>query len=189
MNNAKLLHINSSGRFQGSVTRDTSEAVVTYLKEETPNLDVIQRDLAMGLPFVDESWIQANFTKPEERSESQKEILDFSDQLVAELQEAEHILIASPIYNFSIPAVLKAWVDQIARANLTFCYTDKGPVGLLKNKKATVVMASGGVPIGSDMDMASPYLKHALSFVGITDVTVLDANSLTKNTIKGLFKA
>ena len=105
-------------------------------------------------------------------------MLGFSNELVAELENAEHIVIASPIYNFSIPATLKAWVDLIARVGLTFRYTDNGPVGLLENKKATVVMASGGVPIGSDMDMASSYLKFALAFIGISNVNIIDASQI-----------
>ncbi len=177
MNQQKLLHINSSGRYQGSVTRQISDSVITQLQKSDSQLEVIHRDLSAGLPFVDEPWIEANFTATEERSIDQKETLGFSDSLVAELQHANHIVIASPIYNFSIPAVLKAWVDQIARANLTFYYTDKGPVGLLENKKATLVMASGGVPIESEMDLATPYLKQALAFTGISDVTVIDAST------------
>lgn len=178
MKSQKLLHINSSGRFRGSMTRKVSDVLVTYLKQENPNLEIIDRDLAAGLPFVDESWINANFTAPNQRSDDQKETLHFSDHLVAEIQESEHLILAAPIYNFSIPAVLKAWIDQIARANLTFHYTETGPVGLLKGKKATVVMASGGVPIGSELDMASPYIKQALAFVGITDVKIVDASTV-----------
>ncbi len=81
---------------------------------------------------------------------------------MSELKNADHIVIGSPVYNFSIPAALKARVDLIARAGLTFRYSDNGPIDLLENKKATIVMASGGVPIGSEMDMTSNYLKFAL---------------------------
>ena len=189
MNTQTLLQVNSSGRFQDSVTRQVSDMLVTHLKQSNPELEIIDRDLAGGLPFVDEPWINANFTDPVERNESQKEVLSFSDKLVGELQRAEHIVIASPIYNFSIPAVLKAWVDQIARAKLTFHYTDTGPVGLLANKKATVIMASGGVPIGSEMDMASPYIKQALSFVGITDVALIDAATVNSDNVATILKA
>ena len=189
MNTQKLLHINSSGRFNGSVTREVSDRLVTYLKQQDSELEIIDRDLAAGLPFVDESWIQANFTAPEERTDIQKDTLGFSDGLVAEIQNSQHIVIASPIYNFSIPAVLKAWVDQIARANLTFHYTETGPVGLLSNKKATVVMASGGVPIGSEMDMASPYIKFALAFIGITDTKIIDATKVNSDNFTDIFEA
>ncbi len=106
--------------------------------------------------------------------------LALSDSLVADLQEASHIVIASPIYNFSVPAVLKAWIDMVARARVTFRYTENGPEGLLKGKKAYLVIASGGVPLGSDMDYASTYLRHVMGFLGIDDVTLVNANELAQ---------
>jgi len=176
-----ILQINSSSRYNDSITRQVAELVVNNLS--TKKTTIINRDLAKGLPFIDEQWISANFTAPEDRTNEHKATLSFSDSLVSELQQAQHIVIASPIYNFSLPAVLKAWVDLIARARLTFQYTENGPEGLLKNKKAYVVIASGGVPVGSAMDFSSPYLKQALAFVGITDITIIDANNidLTRN--------
>ncbi len=178
MNTTNILQINSSGRYEGSITRQVSDLVVKTLKENNTSPESINRDVATGLPFVNEAWINSNFTAADERTEEQKEVLGFSNELVAELESADHIVIASPIYNFSIPATLKAWIDLIARAGLTFRYTENGPVGLLKNKKATIVMASGGVPIGSEMDMASGYLKFALGFVGISDVNIIDATTI-----------
>ena len=189
MSNKTILQINSSGRKSGSLTRQVSDLVVSKLSKNNPELMVNQRDLATGLPFVDEQWIDANFTDPEQRSHTHNETLCFSDDLVKELQQAEHIVIASPIYNFSIPAVLKAWIDMVARAKLTFEYTANGPVGLLQNKKAILVMASGGVPIGSDWDYASGYLKHALGFLGITDVTVIDATKINLDATDNLSEA
>lgn len=171
-----ILHINSSGRYSDSITRQVSELVVEHLKESATLQKVIKRDVAVGVPFINEVWINSNFTAPEERTEEQKTALSFSDELVAELKKSDYIVMATPIYNFSIPAVLKAWIDLIARAGLTFSYTENGPVGLLENKKAIVVMASGGVPIGSEMDMASGYLKFVLGFIGIHDVTIIDAS-------------
>lgn len=189
MNTANILQINSSGRHEGSITRHVSDLVVKTLKGSNTSLESINRDVALGLPFVNEAWINSNFTAADERTEEQKEVLGFSNELVAELENADHIVIASPIYNFSIPATLKAWIDLIARAGLTFRYTENGPVGLLENKKATIVMASGGVPIGSEMDMASNYLKLALGFVGITDVTILDATTINAADDEGMQKA
>jgi FMN-dependent NADH-azoreductase len=109
------------------------------------------------------------------RSDTQVAELAVSDALVAELEAADVIVIGAPIYNFSIPAVLKAWIDMVARAGVTFRYGEDGPEGLLNNKKAYVVMASGGVPIGSAMDFASPYLRHLLGFIGIHDVEFISA--------------
>ncbi len=95
-------------------------------------------------------------------------------------------MIGIPIYNFNIPAVLKAWIDMVARVKLTFEYTANGPVGLLKDKKAFLAFSSGGVPIGSEMDFASNYMKHVLSFIGITDVTVVDASKFNLAEDSGL---
>jgi FMN-dependent NADH-azoreductase len=174
MTNKTILHVNSSGRYQGSISREISELVVGQLSQQHLEHKIIERDVAKGLPFIDAAWINANFTPDENRSEEDKIALAQSDALVEEIMQADHIVIAAPIYNFGIPAALKAWIDLIARARLTFKYTENGPVGLVTNTKATLVMASGGVPIESEMDLATKYLKQALSFIGITDVTVVD---------------
>ncbi|WP_196140942.1 FMN-dependent NADH-azoreductase [Aliikangiella sp. G2MR2-5] len=178
MSTNNILLVNSSGRYQGSLTRNVSARLVEELQAEDSSQTLIERDLATGLPFIDEQWIGANFTAPEERDKEHKERLSFSDSLVKELQDAEHIVIASPVYNFSVPAVLKAWIDLVARARLTFRYTENGPEGLLRNKKAYLVMASGGVPIGSEADLATRYLKQVMGFIGIDDVTVIDATKV-----------
>ena len=174
-NNALIVH--SSGRNQDSVTRRITGEVAAQLKTQYPELAFKELDLAQGMPFVNEQWIGANFTSAEQRSAEQHVALEQSDALVSELQMADWLIIGSPIYNFSVPAVLKAWVDQVARAKLTFRYTEQGPEGLLKNKKALLVMASGGVTIGSEMDFATPYLQQMMGFLGIKDVQVLDANN------------
>ncbi|MCX4188257.1 FMN-dependent NADH-azoreductase [Methylophaga sp. OBS4] len=177
MTTQTILHLNSSGRYQGSVTRDLSLQLVEQLAQQT-GLSINSRDLASGLPFIDEQWINANFTDPEVRTEADRAALALSDNLVAELQQASHLVIAVPIYNFSVPSVLKAWIDLVARARLTFRYTENGPEGLLKGKKAYLVIASGGVPVGSEVDFASRYLQQIMTFLGIDDVTVIDAASL-----------
>lgn len=178
MKQQTILQINSNGRFKGSITRQLSNLLVQQLKAKHTELNLINRELATGLPFIDEQWIGANFTAPEKRNHSHKEILSFSDELVNELKQSKYIVIAAPIYNFSIPAVLKAWIDLVARTALTFRYTNNGPEGLLENKKAFIVIASGGVPIGSEMDFASTYLKQVLAFIGITDTTIIDASTI-----------
>lgn len=170
------LIINSSGRNKDSLTRQLTARVLQNIKHQHPGVTVTERDLAGGMPFVSEQWIGANFTAADQRSADQLKTLDDSDILVAELQRADWIIIGSPIYNFGVPAVLKAWVDQVARAQLTFRYTEQGPEGLLNNKQAILAMASGGVPIGSAMDFATPYLQQVMGFLGITDVQVLDAS-------------
>lgn len=176
MNNTILL-INSSSRIQGSVTRDISAQLVQQLQHQT-GLSTTERDLAGGITFIDEQWVGANFTDPAERSLQQEAVLAESDRLIEELKQASHIVIAAPIYNFSVPAVVKAWIDQVARARVTFRYTENGPEGLLKGKKAYLVIASGGVPLGSEVDFASSYLRHVMGFLGIDDVTLVNANEL-----------
>lgn len=170
-----ILEISASGRRQGSVTRRLTGELGTALLENIADADIVRRDLADGISFVDEDWIGANFTAAEERSLEQRAALSESDALVDELQSANIVVIGMPIYNFGVPAALKAWVDMITRARLTFRYTDNGPVGLLRGKKAYVVAASGGVAIDSDMDFATPYLRRALRFVGIEDIDVIAA--------------
>lgn len=171
-----LLRINASGRREGSITRGLADEFIRALGEKRSIAKVVVRDLADGIPFVDDAWINANFTPPEDRSTAQSATLAFSDAIVAELEAADVIVIAAPIYNFSIPASLKAWIDQIARARRTFQYTENGPVGLLKNKRAVIITASGGVEIGSPYDFATGYLRHVLSFIGVTDVSMVAAD-------------
>jgi len=178
MSNTILL-VNSSSRIDGSVTRAISAQLVDQLARQH-DINVVQRDLTEGMSFIDEQWVGANFTDPDARTDAQKAALAFSDSLIDELEQASHIVIAAPIYNFGVPAVLKAWVDQVARARGTFRYTENGPEGLLKDKKAYLVVASGGVPLGSEVDFASSYLRHVLGFLGIDDVTLVNANELNR---------
>lgn len=173
-----ILHIASSGRNNGSVSRGLASDFLSALDDAGLRAGLVERDLNNGVAFVDEDWINANFTPPEERSADQSARLDYSDQLVAELKAADLIVISTPIYNFSVPAALKAWIDQIARARVTFQYTENGPVGLLENKRAVLAVASGGTEVGSDYDFAVGYLKHILGFIGITDVSVIAADRL-----------
>lgn len=176
----QVLEVSSSGRNGESVSRRLTGELIDALEAREGRLSVTRRDLSQGIPLVDERWINANFTPDEERTAEQRETLAASDALVAELQAADIVVIGSPIYNFGVPAALKAWVDMIARARLTFRYTANGPEGLLKGKKAYVVIASGGVPVDSPADFATPYLRQALRFVGITDVEVIAADQLNK---------
>ena len=176
-----ILHIDASARFEGSISRTLSADLVAALEDRHAGARVVRRDLAGGLPLIDADWIGANFTPAEARTAAQRETLALSDELVGELAAADAIVIGAPIYNFSLPAVLKAWIDLTARARLTFRYTEKGPEGLLKGKKAYVVVPSGGVPVGSAVDFATPYLRHALGFVGITDVEFIGARGADRD--------
>lgn len=173
-----ILEVSASGRRADSVSRMLSADIIDALETRHGTVSVTRRDLADGIGLVDEDWINANFTATEDRTGGQRGRLAESDALVAELQEADVVVIGAPVYNFGIPAALKAWVDMIARARVTFRYTGNGPEGLLKGKKAFVVVASGGVPVGSPVDFVTPYLRHVLHFVGINDVEIVAADQL-----------
>lgn len=170
-----ILEIAASGRKADSLTRQLSQDLIDALASQHEVFSHQQRDLADGVEIIDEEWINANFTPVEDRTPAQQQRLSNSDDLVAELKAADIVVIGAPVYNFGVPAALKAWVDLIARARLTFRYTEDGPVGLLENKKAYLVVASGGVEVDSPVDFATPYLRQALRFVGITDIEVISA--------------
>lgn len=170
------LHIDSSARTEGSVTRDLTATIVTRIGG-----DVIRRDLKDALPQITEDWVAANFTPADQRDDVQRDTLALSDTLVEELKAADTIVIGLPLYNFGVPAALKAWIDLVARAGLTFKYTETGPVGLLDGKRAIVAVATGGVPVGSTMDFATNYIRHVLGFIGITDVEVIAADRVVAN--------
>ena len=173
-----VLQVDASGRYDGSNTRALAGDLIARI-DETDGVDrVIERDVAKGVEFVDQDWIGATFTAEEERTETQKQRLAGSDELVNELFDADVLVIATPIYNFGPPAALKAWIDQVARARKTFAYTETGPVGLVHGKKAYLVITSGGVAVDSDYDFTTGYLRHFLGFIGITDVTVIAADRL-----------
>ncbi|MEO9468310.1 NAD(P)H-dependent oxidoreductase [Parasphingorhabdus sp.] len=167
-----ILRIDASARNQGSTSRALTDALIDKLSPES----VVVRDLSQPLPFVTEGWIGANFTDESDRSDEQREILALSDQLVEELVAADILVLGVPVYNFGVPAALKAWIDLIARARKTFRYTETGPVGMLTGKKAYIALASGGTEIGSEIDFASGYLRHILSFIGVEDVTFIAAD-------------
>ncbi len=173
---ATVLRIDASMRKDGSVTRSLADRLLKRLTEIGAAGAVQHRDLADGAPKpVAAAWIGANFTAADERSADQQDVLAESDALVEELKRADTVVITVPIYNFGVPAALKAWVDQVARARVTFKYTENGPVGLLDGKKAYLVVASGGTPVESEIDFATGYMKHILGFIGIHDVTVIGA--------------
>lgn len=163
-----VLLIQSSVRGDASVSRDLASAVADRLGGAS-----VVRDVAAGLPLIDAAWTAANFTPKAERTPEQAAALALSDSLIAELRAADVIVIGAPTYNFSIPAGLKSWIDQIARAGETFRYGDGGPEGLLTGKRAIIAASSGGTPFGSEIDFNTRYLRHMLAFVGITRVEVV----------------
>lgn len=170
-----LLVVETSPRGENSISRNMTRRFVSQWQAAHPGESVTVRDLTeTNLPFVTAPWLQAYFTSPEHQSEEMKNELRLSDQLVEELLAAEHIAIATPVYNYNVPAALKAWIDHIVRKGKTLGFDG---TGLVTGRKATVLLASGGVyapdsPI-RHMDIASQYLRLVLGVIGITDVTVV----------------
>lgn len=169
-----ILRVDGSARTEGSVSRALTDRIIARFD----TADVTVRDLATPLPQIDEGWVSANFTPAEQRTPAQAQTLALSDELVQELRAADVVVLGVPVYNFSVPAALKAWIDLIARAGETFAYTEAGPQGLLTGKRAIVALASGGTEIGSDIDFAGRYVRHMLNFIGISDVEFISADQL-----------
>lgn len=177
MNN--ILYITASIRSDAeSISRGLGQSIVDGLAAKS-GASVTTRDLAANdLPYVSAERFGANLTPAADRTPEQAELAAIADALIAELQAADTIVIASPIYNFGPPAVLKAWADLVARVGTTFRYTANGPEGLLTGKKAYLAIASGGTPVGADFDYMSRWLTFFLGFLGITDVAIVAADGI-----------
>lgn len=177
---ATLLQIDSSGLSDASITRRLSAHYAEKWKEAHPNGKIIHRNLSeTNVPFATESLIFAMNTPPDKLTSAQKLLLSLPDELMKELLEADTYVIGAPMYNFSIPAILKAYIDAIVRPGLTFTFEGGKPQGLLKDKKVIVVTASGGdysqQPMKS-MDFIEPYLRTIFGFIGVTDITFVKAH-------------
>ena len=177
---ATLLHVDSSPLYERSVSRQLSAAFVQQWKSHHPGEKVIQRDLnATPLATISAEWVGAVYTPEGARSPEQKKLLALSDTLLAELEQADQYILGVPMHNFGVPSVLKLWIDQISRVGRTFSYDGGVPKGLLVGKKATFIIATGGV-YDAQTQMASfnfvePYLRSVFGFLGVTDATFLTA--------------
>ncbi|NHQ73870.1 FMN-dependent NADH-azoreductase [Roseovarius gahaiensis] len=181
-----ILHLDASPRLSDSVTRDLTSKIVS----RWPEAQVIRRDLAKTpVPQLTDAWIAANFTPADQRSPEQAAELALSDALINEVTQADTLVIGLPVYNFAPPAALKAWIDHVARAGVTFRYTENGPEGLIHGKRVILAMASGGTGAGSEIDFASTYMRHILGFVGMTDVTLVAADQMALDAETSLAKA
>ena len=178
MNNEmnEILFYKTSPKNEGSISTELGEYLVNRLSKEG-NTNVSKRQLDQ-IPFINQKIINGLYINDNEKTLEQLEALKISDAIVKDVHENDTIIISTPIYNFAAPAVLKAWADLVARLNKTFQYTDNGPVGLLKNKKAYIVVSSGGTKIGSEIDFFTPWMKFFLNFIGIKDVTFISADQL-----------
>lgn len=178
---ATILHVKSSSNIQQSFSRKIGKSAVDHLKSGNADLKVIERDLvASDIPHIGPDFIAALGTNDAAG-------LALSDELVDEVLGSDYIVIESPMYNFAIPSVLKAWIDHIVRAGRTFSYSEKGAEGLVKGKKAIVVLAKGGVYSEGPakvMDFQEPYLRAILGFIGITDIEVIRIEGVMMGTDK-----
>ena len=174
-----ILQINASARRDGSNSTRVANSIVARLQAANPGATLTLRDLAVTPhPVLDEAALGALFTPADQRSPEQAARVALDDALIAEVQAHDVIVLGVPMYNFGVPVQLKSWIDAIARAGVTFRYTENGPEGLLKGKKVYVALARGGLYRGTDNDTQVPYLKTVLGFVGLTDVNFIYAEGL-----------
>lgn len=172
-----LLVIEASPRGMSSVSHNMAAEYVDEWRRANPNGKVVQRDLTnTPLKFTDAPWLVAYFTPPDKQSTEMKDALKLSDELVEELLTADVIVIGTPVYNYNVPSVLKAWFDHVVRKGITLGFSGEG---LLKGKRCTVLLASGGVyTVGSpirDRDIATQWLRLILNVLGIENIEFVAA--------------
>ncbi|RZL04398.1 MAG: FMN-dependent NADH-azoreductase [Rubrivivax sp.] len=174
-----ILQINSSSRPDASHSSRLAATIVERLRTHQLDATVTVRDLGRApLGELDEPALQALFTPAEQRTPEQAARVAVDDAVIAELQAADVLVLGVPMYNFGVPAQLKNWIDAIARAKVTFTYTEKGPVGLLTGKKVYVALTRGGLYRNTPADTQVPYLKTVLAFLGMTDVQFVYAEGI-----------
>ena len=176
---SNVLSIESTARQQGSFSRQLTRQFISQWQAVRPGDQVTVRDLALNpVPHLDANLL-GGWMKPEaQRSADEQASLKRSDELTDEVLGADVLVLAAPMYNFAIPSTLKAWLDHVLRAGVTFKYTETGPQGLLTGKKAHVLTARGGLYAGSTTDHQEPYLRQVMAFIGIHDVTFIHAEGM-----------
>ena len=174
-----LLQIKTSLFSDNGESSRLADRFVVAWRAANPAGRVVVRDLAVEpVPHLDAERFRAFTAKPEDRTSAQSDVLRYSDALIQELKEADVVVIGVPMYNLGIPSTLKAYFDHIARAGVTFRYTERGPIGLLVGKKAFVFAARGGRYSSTPLDTQTPYLRNLLSFLGMSDVEFVYAEGL-----------
>ena len=176
---SRVLIIESSARQQDSVSRQLTQTFISQWQAAHPNDQITVRDLAVNpVPHLDINLLGGWMKPAEQRSDIEQISLERSNQLTDELLAADVLVMAAPMYNFAIPSTLKAWLDHVLRAGITFKYTDTGPQGLLTGKRAYILTARGGIHAGASSDHQEPYLRQVMAFIGIHDVTFIHAEGL-----------
>ena len=175
-----LLVINSSAAREGSVSRTLVEDAVAHLTETNPFAEVVRRDLGENpVPHLTTHTLNGVRGTPQTHAEHRAR--ELSDELIAELRDADTIVIGAPMYNFGVTTGLRSWFDYVLRAGETFSYSEAGPKGLLEGKRVIVVESRGGLYSegpASAVDFQEPYLRHLLGFIGLTDVTFVRAEKI-----------
>jgi FMN-dependent NADH-azoreductase len=175
----KILQINSSLFSDQGISSTLADEFVRRWRERDPKVQVLRRDLTTDpVPHLDSEQLTALMAPAGQRTSEQQASVDYADSLIREVQEADVLIIGLPMYNFSVPSTVKAWFDHIARAGVTFRYTENGPQGLLKDKKAYVFTTRGGLHRDTPEDSQIPFVKTFLAFIGITDVEFVYAEGL-----------
>ena len=175
-----LLQINASINNGNGQSSQLAKQFVTAFQQNHPGARVVVRDVAATepVPHLNAERFGAFITKPEERTAAQKAVVEYSDALINELKQADVVVLGLPMYNFGLPSQLKAYFDHIARAGVTFKYTEKGPAGLLTGKKVYVFAARGGIYVGTPLDTQTSYVRDFLRFLGMADVEFVYAEGL-----------
>lgn len=184
----KILHLISSPRGDASFSTKLGDAIIQKLKSANPGASVKMHNLTnTPFPHLEEVHLHSFFTPVEQRTPAQISAIKHSDDAIAEINDADILVISVPMYNFGIHSTLKAWIDHIARAGVTFAYTENGPVGLIKNKRAYLAIATGGIyseGAYKSYDFTEPYLRTVLGFIGISDVMTFRVEGLNIPEVK-----
>ncbi|ATR82288.1 FMN-dependent NADH-azoreductase [Pseudomonas sp. HLS-6] len=176
---SRVLIIESSARQNDSISRQLTRDFIAQWQSAHPTDAITVRDLAANpVPHLDETLLGGWMKPQEQRSAEELKALQRSNELTDELLAADVLVMAAPMYNFTIPSTLKAWLDHVLRAGITFKYTETGPQGLLTGKRAYVLTARGGIHAGGASDHQEPYLRQVMAFIGIHDVTFIHAEGL-----------
>lgn len=183
-----ILHLTSSPRQDASISIKLGETIIEQLQQKYPDSTVTAVNLiSENIPHLDAPHLQSFFTPEDQLSSADADAIRYSDQAIRQLMAADILVIGAPLYNFGIHSALKAWIDHIARAGITFRYSEDGPEGLVKGKKVYLAMASGGIYSEGPYqayDFVVPYLKATLGFLGMTDITVYRAEGINIPGIK-----
>ena len=185
-----LLYVKSSIFGDHGQSSQLADAFINEWKEQNTNASVIVRDLnAEPVPHLDGERIGGLFSEEGKRSDAQQAVVDYADALLAEVQQADQILLTAPMYNFGVPSSLKAYFDHLARVGVTFKYTETGPVGLLEDTPVTIVTTRGGLYKDSGIDFQLPFVKQFLGFIGLHNTQVIYAEGLSMEGKEDAFAA